>query len=232
MKNENRTALLRKIPLFSSLSDKDIQEISSRMIDKNFRKNEIILQAEDTNAYMYIIWSGKVKVVRTTEEGKEIFFAMHQAGDFFGEMTLIDGKTTPASVIAIEPSEVSTISKQDFREIVTSHSEVGWSLLEILCSRLRHCYETIQLLNFNNATQRIKMLFLILSDEYGEKSDEGITLNLKLTHQNMSEMTGMTRETVTRVLDKMQKNKDITILKSKFIRLKPNFLSKDMIGSA
>ena len=72
------------------------------------------------------------------------------------------------------------------------------------------------------------MLFLMLTDEYGEKTPEGIILNIKLTHQDISDMTGLTRETVTRVLDKLQKNNEIAILKDKYIRLSNNFLQKDI----
>ena len=79
------------------------------------------------------------------------------------------------------------------------------------------------MLNFNNAAQRIKMLFLMLSESHGEQSPEGTILKLKLIHQNIAEMTGLTRETVTRVLDKWQKSGEIQILKSKYILLKPDF---------
>lgn len=231
MKEQDKIRFLEKIELFSSLTQEELQQISSRMAEKKYKKNEIILHAEDTNEYMYIIWSGKVKVVRTTEEGKEILYAMHNAGDFFGEMSLIDGKTTPASVIATEEALITIISKKDFHGILYGHNKVTESLLMMLCARLRKCFETIQLLNLNNATQRVKMLFLILSAEYGEKTDEGITLNLKLTHQSISDMTGMTRETVTRVFDKLQKSGEITVLKNRLIRLKPDFLSDDLRGT-
>ena len=68
----------------------------------------------------------------------------------------------------------------------------------------------------------------MLSDEYGEKTPEGTILNIKLTHQDISDMTGLTRETVTRVIDKFQKNKEISILKNRFIQLNPNFMQKDI----
>ena len=177
---------------------------------------------------MYLILSGKVKAVRTTEDGKEIIVAIHQSGSFFGEMSLIDGKTTPASVIAKEDSSIATITKNDFFSIIFSQQKVTKNLLEILCLRLRKCLDTIQLLNFNNASQRTKMLFLMLSDEYGEKTSEGVLLNIKLTHQDISDMSGLTRETVTRVIDKLQKSKEITILKNRLIRLSHDFLQKDL----
>jgi CRP/FNR family transcriptional regulator len=228
MKGKDGREILKKIEIFSSLTDKEIEKIMNNMIIKQFKKNETILYEEDTNEYMYIILSGKVKVIRTTEDGKEIILAIHHSGNFFGEMSLIDGKTSPASVVATEDSLVSIISKNDFFSILFSQPKVMKSLLNILCARLRKSWDTIQLLNFNNAAQRTKMLFLMLSDEYGEKTSEGVILNIKLTHQDISDMTGLTRETVTRVIDKLQKNGEITILQNKFIRLTPKFIRRDI----
>ena len=228
MKESRKNSFLKQTEIFSKLNDSELEEILHKIIVKQFRKNETILYEEDTNEYMYIILMGKVKVIKTTEDGKEIIMAMHKSGSFFGEMSLIDGKTTPASVIATEDSLIALISKKDFLSIVFRQNKVTKNMMEILCSRLRKSWDTIQLLNFNNATQRTKMLFLMLVDEYGEKSPKGITLNIKLTHQDISDMTGLTRETVTRVIDKLQKQKEIVILKSRFIQLNPSFMQDDM----
>src|SRR4030042_5371206 len=216
----------KKIQLFSSLTDKELRQITERLVVKRFRKNEIILQAEDTNEYMYMILNGKTKVVQTTEDGKEILLAMHQSGEFFGEMSLIDGKTSPATVIATEDSSAAIISKKDFYSLVKTQEKVLDNLLLILCSRYRESWEKIQLLNLKTASQRIKILFLMLSDKYGEKTAEGVTLNIKLTHQEIAEMTGMTRETVTRMIDKWQKDGEISVLKNRFIHLSSHFITE------
>jgi CRP/FNR family transcriptional regulator len=218
----------KKIELFHSLTDEELQQISNKIVMKRFDKNEIILYEEDTAEYMYIILEGKVKVIQTTEDGKEIFLSMHQSGEFFGEMALIDGKTSPATVIATENSTIAIISKKDFYSSITVHRKLLNNLLLILCSRLRESWEKIQLLNLKNASQRIKILLLMLSDKYGSKTSEGITLNIKLTHQEIADMTGMTRETVTRVIDRLQKDGEINILKNRFIRLNYKFLQKEL----
>ena len=205
-----------------------MEQIINKMILKQFKKNEIILYEEDTNEFMYVILLGKVKVVRTTEDGKEIILAIHKSGSFFGEMSLIDGKTSPASVIAIENVQIALLAKKDFFSIVFLHNKVTGNLLKILCTRLRRCWDTIQLLNFNNASNRTKMLLLMLTEEHGEKTPEGTILNIRLTHQNISDMTGLTRESVTRVIDKLQKQKEIIVLKNRFICLTHRFMRKDV----
>jgi len=219
---------LRRIQLFSSLSDEELQLVGDKLAVKRFRKNEIILQEEDTNEYMYIILDGKVKVVQTTEDGKEILLAIHQTGDSFGEMSLIDGKTSPATVMATENSIAAIVSKKDFYSIIETQKKVLNNLLLLLCSRYRESWEKIQMLNYKNASHRVKILFLMLSEKYGEKTPEGMTLNIKLTHQEIAEMTGMTRETVTRVIDKWQRDGEISVLKNKFIQLGPDFLTEGL----
>jgi CRP/FNR family transcriptional regulator len=223
---KNEIEHLKKIQLFNSLTDDELHQIKDKLSLKKYKKHEVILFEEDTTEYMYIILNGKIKVTQSTEDGKEILLAMHHSGEFFGEMSLIDGKTSPATVVAMEDSSVAIISRKEFFTLIRTQMKILDNLLLILCSRLRDAWEKIQLLNLKNASQRIKILFLMLSDRYGEKTDEGITLNIKLTHQEIAEMTGMTRETVTRMLDKWQKDGEIKVLKNKFIHLSSHFLTE------
>ncbi len=228
MNDQHKNNFLKKTEIFASLTDREMEQVINKMVVKQFKKSETILYEEDTSEYMYIILLGKVKAVRTTEDGKEIILAMHKSGSFFGEMSMIDGKTAPASVIATEDSLIAIISKKDFFSIIFLNNKVTSNLLKILCSRLRRCWDTIQLLNFNNASNRTKMLLLMLIDEYGEKTPEGTLLNIKLTHQDISNMTGLTRESVTRVIDKLQKRKEIIILKNKSICLTQAFIKEEI----
>ncbi len=218
---------LKDIQLFSGLDEQELTQISGKVTLKEFKKNEVILYEEDTNEFMYIVLFGKVIVVKMTEDGKEIILAAHQLGEFFGEMSLIDGRTSPATVLATENSLVAIISKKDFYSLLTDYHKVLEKMLQILCSRLRDSWKRIHMLNFKNAAQRVKMLFLTLSFDKGEKEAGGVTLNIKLTHQNIADMIGLTRETVTRVLDKWQKDGEITI-KNKFIHLNAKFLQKNV----
>jgi CRP/FNR family transcriptional regulator len=223
---KNEIEHLKNIQLFSSLTDDELHQIKDKLSLKRYKKHEVILFEEDTTEYMYIILNGKTKVIQTTEDGKEILLAMHHSGEFFGEMSLLDGKTSPATVVAMEDSSVAIISRQEFYSLIRAQKRILDNLLLILCSRLRDSWEKIQLLNLKNASHRIKILFLMLSDRYGEKTAEGVTLNIKLTHQEIAEMTGMTRETVTRMIDKWQKDGEISVLKNRFIHLSSHFITE------
>jgi CRP/FNR family transcriptional regulator len=219
---------LRNIELFSSLTDEELRQISGKVVLQEFAKNETILREEDTSNFMYIILLGKVKVVQTTEDGKEIILAMHEAQEFFGEISLLDGKTSPATVVALEESFIGFISRDNFFSLLGGQGKVLEKLLLILCSRLRESWQRIHMLNFNDAAHRVKMLLLTLSCDKGKKTPEGILLNMKLTHQEIADMAGLTRETVTRAIDKWRKGGEITVMENKFIRLNVKFLGKDI----
>jgi len=219
--------LLGNIRLFSSLSSKELHQLIGKVEIKRLRKGEVILSEEDTNQYMYVILAGKVRVVQTTKDGKEIILAIHQSGESFGELSLIDNKTAPAMVLAAENSVVAIISRKDFYALLYTQGKVIETLLQILCSRLRDSWGRIQLLSLGNASQRLRMLFLRLSREHGKQDAEGTILTVRLTHQDIANMVGTTRETVTRTIDKWQKGGEIKFLKGKYILLRHAFYQKE-----
>ncbi|MFN6947230.1 MAG: Crp/Fnr family transcriptional regulator [Cytophagaceae bacterium] len=215
--------LLRNIQLFSSLTEEELQQVNSKIAVKRFKKNGVILYEEDTNEFMYIILHGTVKVIRLTEDGKEILLAIHKSGDFFGEVSLIDKKTIPATVIAMEDSSIAIINVRDFFSLIYEQKKVLDNLLMILCSRLRESWERIQLLSFSNAEQKVKTIFFKLY-HLGVKMPEGTML--KLTHQDIANMIGTSRETVSRIIDKWQKEGDLKVFRNKGILLKEKFFQK------
>lgn len=226
MNSERDINLLINVQLFDSLTTEELQNVRNKIVIKKFKKNQVMLYEEDANKYMYAILDGSVKVMKTTEDGKEIVLAMHKKGDSFGEISLVDGRTTTASVLATDDCLVAIISKEDFFSLLYSQKKVLHNVLKMLCSRIRENVDKIEILNFNHASQRIKMALAKLSQEHGEKTPDGIILHMRLTHQDIANMTGLTRETVTRVIDVWQKNGDITILKNKSILLGPDFMEE------
>ena len=225
MRENSSMEPLRRCALFSLLPPEAFHLVQTKITIKHFKKNQIILHEENTNEFMYIILEGEVKVVQTTDKGKEILITMHHQNDFFGELSLLDGKTVPATIYAAKNSVIAIVTKKDFYSLIHSQPKVLDNLLRILSARLRESLKKIQMLNFNNASQRIKMLFLMLSENYGEKNAKGTVLKLKLIHQDIADMTGLSRETVTRVLDKWKQSGEIQILQEKFILLKSEFES-------
>jgi len=228
--SDNVLECVRRIELFSSLTEAELRQIVAKMTVKRYRKNEIVFYEEDSNRYMYMILRGKVKVMQTTEEGKEVILAFHRSGEFFGEISLIDSRTSPAIVVATEESVIAVISRGVFLSILHTQGKVLDVMLQILCGRLRDSWERIQILSFSNASQRIRMLLHMLSDEHGRKVKNGTVLNMRLTHQDIANMTGIARETVSRILFKWSKDGYVEVLKNRALLLSDRFVRSSLEG--
>lgn len=218
---------LQRIPFFSCFSEDEIAELEKNIIEKNYAKNEIILFEEDTCRYMYIVKSGQVKVVHLGFEGKERILAIHKKGDFFGEMALLDGKTTPATVIAMDSVTVGLMSKESFEKGILRNENALKEIISMLCFRLRETWLMLKVLSFADAEHRIRAVLEHLSGQYGLKDQRGIIIPLRLTHKDIADYASVSRETVTRFIDKFHKAGEIDLLESKQILLKPSFLKKD-----
>ena len=219
--------ILKNIPLFSELSDDDIELIEQNIIKMNFNKEQIVLFEEDTANYMYIVYSGKVRVVKQSTEGREQIIAIHNKGDFFGEMSLLDGRTAPATVIAHETAVIGLLSKLDFERQILDHEKIREKIIDLLCAQLRDSWAMIKILSFDKAEQRILAVLDRLHKLYGVADGRGGIINIKLTHQHIASYASVTRETVARVLNRLDDGGFIEILDGKEILLTKKFFDRD-----
>jgi CRP/FNR family cyclic AMP-dependent transcriptional regulator len=202
--------LIRSIPLFSTLTDEEFYQLAHIFVARAYRKNQVIFLEEETGNYMYLVLSGKVKVAKAGAGGKETIVAIHRAGDFFGEMALLDGKTAPATVSAMEDSKIISVSGADFHRYLMHNQKVMMQIIQVLCSRLRQVWQT-QSLSSSTADARIRMGLYQLSKRHGIRDAHGTIIDLKITHQELAEMVGTSRETVTRVLSRLRERGIIEI---------------------
>jgi len=215
--------IIRNIPIFSGLSPDEINVIERLIVKKNYAKNQFVLFEEDTANYMYIVYSGKVRVVKTNEEGKEQIISIHKKNDFFGEMALLDGKTSPATVIAYEDALIGLLSKSDFERYILNNEATRNKIIGLLCDRLRESWAMIKILSFDNAEHRVMAVLDRLRDLYGVMDDRGTIISAKLTHQQIASYASVARETVTRILNKLEKDAVIQTLDNKSILLTKTF---------
>ena len=222
-----KTDLIRRIPLFATLSEEEFKSIEHIFQIKNYPKNQIIFLEEETGNYMYIVLAGKVKVTKSTATGKETILAIHQAGDFFGEMALLDGKTSPATVSAMEDCRIATIFHADFQHLLMANEKLVRQIIQVLCGRLRQVWSQVQELSHSSAYDRIRAGILQLSRKHGVQDARGIIINLKITHQELAELVGTSRETVTRALARLQKKGIVQLDHRRIIILKPKELQSE-----
>jgi len=215
------------VPIFTSFAARLKPPLLKRIVaEKRFSRNQTILYEEDTPKYMYIVYSGKVKVVQMSEDGKEHILAIHKAGDFFGEMALLDGKTSPATVIAMEDAEIGLITKSNFEKYLLKDEKMLQELISMLCLRLRDAWLMLKVLSFADAEKRVRAVLKHISTQHGFKDDRGIIITMKLTHKDIADYASVSRETVTRFLDKFAKDGEIELLENKRLLLKTPFAEK------
>ena len=225
--DERSRALLGRIHLFTDLSVGEIDDIAKRIDLKDFARGETILHAEDTNKFMYVVLRGEVKVFQTTTDGREMILAFHCSGDSFGEISLIDQLASPAAVCAVEDSIVAIISRSDFLEIIHANSKILNNLLLSLTSRLRNAWDQNRMLHFRDATHRIRALLCHLAETRGEQRQGNTVLPMRLTHQSIADMTGLTRETVTRVIDKWKREGRIAVNEQRHLVIQDVFFEEN-----
>lgn len=213
------TDILQQIPLFSSLKESELDAIDRVSITKIFPKDKIILLEDEEGDTLFIIIKGKVKVTTYSESGKEVIFSILNAGDFFGEMSLLDGKPRSATVVSMEDAQIQLIRRTEFYRLLENHPRIALRLLEELASRLRKADERIESLAILDVTGRIAGILLQFAEDRGIINNSEVIIKSRPTHQELANMVGTTRETVTRVLkqleDKsyiMMAGKDVTIL--------------------
>ena len=213
---------LRKIPFLACLNEVEIADLRSKIIEKHFEKGQTVLYEQDTPYYLYFIYTGKVKVIRISADGKEKMIAINKKGDFFGEMAILDGLTAPATVVAMEDSKIALMSKETFRQLLINNNVVR-EIIALLCSRLRDAWSMIRILSFSNAEHRVKATLLLMGERFGTKDQGGTMINIKLTHSDIANYASIARETVTRTINHLENKDEIETIDHKYVHLKPAF---------
>ncbi len=214
----SKTDHLRNVPIFTDLSDSDLNRIASKMVSRDYEKGQMILLEESTGETFFIITSGTVKVTRLSDDGREVILALLGGSDFFGEMSLLDGKGRSANIVANEDAEVMTLSRRDFLECLETYPKIAIALLEELAVRLRKSDQQIESLSLSDSEQRIGITLIRLAEERGTIKRGDVTVQNLPYQQDIANMAGTSRETVSRTLKLLEDKKlvkrdgsDITI---------------------
>jgi CRP-like cAMP-binding protein len=197
--------LLRQVSIFEGLDEQAIARLASSLKPSEFSKDTVIVGQDDQGDSLYIIQEGRVKVVLYGESGREVILTIFRAGDFFGEMSLLDGEPRSANVIALEPTRALVLSREDFARHLAEAPGTALKVLEEMCKRLRHADDVIGNLALLDVYGRVARILIDLARKEGETQDEGIFIRERPTQQDLASMIGTSRETVSRVLSEFQR---------------------------
>ena len=188
------------------------------MVSRDYEKGQMILLEESTGETFFIITSGTVKVTRLSDDGREVILALLGESDFFGEMSLLDGEGRSANIVANEDAEVMTLSRRDFLEYLETYPKIAIALLEELAVRIRKSDQQIKSLSLSDSEQRIGITLIRLAEEGGTIKRGDVTVQNLPYQQDIANMAGTSRETVSRTLKLLEDKKlvkrngsDITI---------------------
>lgn len=199
--------LLHKVPLFSGLSPEDLGTLSSIVIRKEFSKRETLFHQGDPGEEFMILTEGSVKVELMNAEGKELTLTILTPYQFLGELALLDDVPRSATVVSMDESVLLSINKRDFARILESYPRMSLPILRQLTRRIRVLTDDIASMAFLDSYSRVTRKILNLADEMGKTSADGkILIDHALTHQQLANLVGTTRETVTKILNEMKDN--------------------------
>ncbi len=205
---------LRDIPIFSELNDNTLEKIFASGLIKSYQKSDVILSEEESGNSMFFIVEGSVKVLRSYDE-KEIIISHLGPGDFFGEMAILDGMGRSATVISLENSKVFILQRNEFLDLLNSHSEVSINLLRELSIRLRNATNKIKALSLKDAEGKVATVLLQLANDVGKIKQGVVEIDNLPYQQELANMAGTTRETISRTLHSFAKKGMIEIESSK-----------------
>ncbi len=188
------------VPIFSDLPRDIINQIGKIGTKRKYKKDNVILLEEESGNALFVVISGKVKIARESSDGKEVILTILSESDFFGEMSILSGLTNSATVISLEDSELFMIQKQDFLELLKQHPQISISLLEELSKRLQTADMKIKALSLKNTEGKVAIVLLQVADNIGKIKQGVVEIENLPIHQDLANMTGTSRETISRTL--------------------------------
>ncbi len=197
-------AVLEKTALLSSLSQPELQLLATRTVRKLFSAGEWLFAEGDPCNGLHIVARGKVRIFKTSVSGREQVLAVEGPGGSVAEVPVFDGGPYPASVVALEDTEIAYISRRDFQAFCIEHPEVALKVLAVVGARLRGLVGIIEELSFTTIRQRLASTLLKLAQTEGKETARGVEFRLPGSHQELANQLGTVRELISRNLMRLQ----------------------------
>tara|TARA_B100000941_G_scaffold181410_1_gene130184 strand:- start:34005 stop:34682 length:678 start_codon:yes stop_codon:yes gene_type:complete len=191
---------LKDVNIFSHLSDEKINQIKEYFTLREYPKGSMIILEEEYGDVVFLVKKGTVKITRVNDEGKEVILSLMGENDMVGEMSVIDGESRSANVLAQENCELYAIKSEDFLRLLKQNFEISLSLMGELANRIRKSDQHIEALSLSDAEHRIGVSILNLAEELGVIVKGKVTIDNLPFQQDIANMSGTSRETVSRIL--------------------------------
>jgi CRP-like cAMP-binding protein len=198
-------ALLGQAALFRGASPSALDDLVRRLQVRTRPAGSLIVAQDEPGDAMFILAQGRVKVALFGENGRELTLSILTPGDFFGEMSLIDGRARSANVVALDDATVLALTRDAFKAHLQAHPQTAMNVIAELTARLRRADETIASLALHDVEARLVRTLERLAREDGEETQDGLLLRKRPTQQDLANMVGSCRETISRTFTSMIK---------------------------
>jgi len=192
--------VLRQSPLFSGVDDDSAAVLEDSMAASSLARGDVLFNEGDSGSQLYVVIEGKIKLGRTSADGRENLLAILGPGQMFGELSFFDPGPRSATATAVTDVELKSLGHDALSPVLATHPDVALALLNQLAGRLRRTNEVVGDLVFSDVPGRVAKALLDLAGRFGRKADDGVHVNHDLTQEELAQLVGASRETVNKAL--------------------------------
>jgi CRP-like cAMP-binding protein len=208
--------LIRRVPLFTMLTPPQVESLAEAVSKKRFNRGGILVEQGENRNALYIILTGRTRVVMTDSKGREVILATLRSGDYVGEMSLIDGEPHSATVVADQQVDALVLGREDFLRCLSENNAMSFAMMHELVQRLRKASQKISSLALMGVYGRVATVLLesAVADEH-----DVLLIREKVSRQDIAKMVGASREMVSRVMKDFEEQGFIQSLEGGMVRV-------------
>ena len=196
----SRIDLLRNTSLFAGLPEEELRAVAASLRAQTFAPNMVLFHKGRPGQSLYLVEAGRVRIFVLSDTGHEITLNIHDAGECFGELALLDGMPRSAGAMTLEATVLLSLHRDDFLDLIERHPKLARRIIELLSSRLRHATAYAEGLAFLDVPGRIAAVLLELARRYGVETPAGIQIDLQMTQTDLATWVAASREMVNKAL--------------------------------
>ncbi len=208
---DSKIDILKRVTMFSEMAEDELDKIAQITDLRQYPRNSTIFVEAQERTTIYFIQSGSIKVTRVDNSGNEQVITLLQKGEMFPHVGFFDDSPYPGTAQTITDCKLLAISIKDFDRLLNSNPQIAKSVMKMMAKKILQLQSRLQVAISGDVYQKVVMSLLLLVQEYGIVKEDGILISIPLTHQDLANMLGMSRESVNRVLNQLKKEKILNI---------------------
>lgn len=201
---------LKKVPLLAQLGPDALARLSEKVELREVKRREVVYLPGDPAETIYLVNGGRVKISKVTRDGKALTLNYCGPSEIFGESSLVEGGAREEMAEAMENSMISELELTTFEDLLSNNAALGLTMVKLMAKRRLDLENKVETLVFRDVTSKLAELLLELAEEYGVEDSRGTLIALKITHQELANLIGSTRETVSLTLSQFKRKQLLT----------------------